>query len=121
MGSEMCIRDRFVDSPFGNRELPVLSESEYQDLKTVTRKVPSEYEGMFSHKITGSVVLSNIDKYKEVEIFVSLYNSDGIFLGQYSSGPQYTSEQDSFEFSIDVWEPYSAEEIAEKKFKVSAK
>ncbi len=111
----------FVSAPLGNGELLLLNESEYRDVRTVTRKVPSEHEGMFSYRITGSVVLSDSKKYREAEVYVSLYNKDGIFLGQYSSGPRVNGEQDSLEFSIDVWELYSAEEVVEQKFKVFAK
>lgn len=106
---------------FCKNEFLTLQESEYQELKSVTRKVPSEKVGMFTYKVTGSVVLKNRDNYEAIEVIVSLYNSDGVFLGQYSGGAQYITEQEPIEFSIDVWEPFSEGDVADQKIKISAK
>ena len=106
---------------FSKEEFLTLQESEYQELRSVTRKVPSENAGMFTYKVTGSVVLKNKNNYEAAEVMVSLYNSDGVFLGQYSSGAQYITEQEPFEFSIDVWEPFSEGDVVDQKIKISAK
>ena len=106
---------------FSKEEFLTLQESEYQELRSVTRKVPSDNVGMFTYKVTGSVVLKNKINYEAAEVMVSLYNSDGVFLGQYSSGAQYITEQEPFEFSIDVWEPFSEGDVVDQKIRISAK
>lgn len=102
-------------------EFSILQEAEYQGLKSVTRKIPFESDGMYTYKVTGSVVLKGKAKYEAAEVVVSLYNPDGVFLGQYSGGAQYTTEQELLEFSIDVWEPFSEGDVADQKIKILAK
>jgi len=102
-------------------EFNVLPASEYGEIRHTVREVPFESEGMIEHKVSGQFSLNNSSQYKAVEVFVSLYNQDGIFLGEYTGGKQYTDKNtDMVQFKIDVWDPYSKEEVVDFKFKVSA-
>ena len=102
-------------------EFNVLVASEYGEIRHTVREVPFESEGMIEHKVSGQFSLNNSSQYKAVEVFVSLYNQDGIFLGEYTGGKQYTDKNTGIvQFKVDVWDPYSKGEVADIKFKVSA-
>ena len=102
-------------------EFTALPASEYGEIRHTVREVPFESEGMIENKISGQFTLKNSSQYKAVEVFVSLYNQEGIFLGEYTGGKQYTDKTtDIIQFKIDVWDPYSKGEIADIKFKVGA-
>jgi len=104
---------------YQSSEFTVLSANEYGEIRHTVREVPFESEGMVEHKISGQFTLKNSSQYKAVEVFVSLYNQEGIFLGEYTGGKQYIDKNtDVVQFKIDVWDPYSKNEIADIKFKV---
>ncbi len=102
-------------------EFELLPSEEYSELLSTVREIQREAGDMVDLKISGQFTLKDPSEYKAVEVFVSLYNKEGIFMGEYTGGKQFVEKsRGPVQFKIDVWDPFLKDEVANRKFRISA-
>ena len=113
----MLLPSYFSDYDYAYTEL---DNSSYEVFKDVLRFVPLDpaSDTFGQYRVSGQLEYQNEASYKGLDVRVSIYNGDGVFLETCSSEIDVNPNEPYQRFKVDCYETYSENEVVAHKYNV---